>query len=476
MHVLKRFSLSRRAMLRGIIGGSTVAVGLPLLEAMLDAHGEAHADGSALPRQIVTWLQANGFLLSRLEPEAVGASWELTPQLEPLADLKDYVNICTGYENHGQVDSFLFGHFEGITAYSGYPMEIDTQFYTYDAGGPTIDQVVADYYADTVGLPVRSLQTGVSKAMSLEGVGNLGSAFSFRGAPGQITPLPPQWSPREVWNTLFGFLPGPDAPADDRQLRSSILDVVKAQADRLRPRLGAADKARVDAHLQGVHELEQKISAIPPPCTLPEEPNEENLEPLGAEHITDVTLLMAQLIAYALHCDITRVASVQLLGVAGETPWHEAGLSATHHTISHDAQFYAQSVEDYHMGIVYQMERLADFARVFRETQDPLGNNLLDTSIILASSDASVGWMHSITRHPMILIGTGGGHLEYPGIHSRAAPNNPSDPDGSATPYMPTAGNTSDILLSILQAYDPSADRVGGGQAESTHPLNDIVA
>ena len=51
MKLLKKMHLSRRTMLRGAIGGTTVALGLPILEAMLDAHGEALADGSGLPRR-----------------------------------------------------------------------------------------------------------------------------------------------------------------------------------------------------------------------------------------------------------------------------------------------------------------------------------------------------------------------------------------------------------------------------------------
>src|SRR5262245_25508084 len=43
--------ISRRAMLRGAWGGSIVAVGLPLLERMLNTHGTALAAGTALPKR-----------------------------------------------------------------------------------------------------------------------------------------------------------------------------------------------------------------------------------------------------------------------------------------------------------------------------------------------------------------------------------------------------------------------------------------
>jgi hypothetical protein len=452
-----------------------VSLGLPPLEAMFNANGDALAGGEPLPRKIVTWMAGNGFLLSRLEPENTGTNWELTSQLQPLADLKSYVNLCTGFQSYGQVDSFLLGHIEGITGYSGYQYSTDGAGGYYNAGGPTIDQVVADKIAETTNTSVRSLQVGISKAV-LIGACNIYTTLSFRGSPGNIIPLPPTFDPGEVWETLFGIYPGPHAPEDDRAIRQTMVDIVQAQTEKLKPKLGVLDNQRLDAHLQGLFELEQKISVLPPPCALPPEPTLHNTEPVGNEKITDVNNLMSQLIAYALNCDITRVASVMLLAPAGETPYTEAGISATHHTLSHNAQTIPNDLESYHTGIVYQMERLADFANTLRNTVDPMGGNLLDSTIIYASSDLSVGWLHSISRTPVILIGSGGGHLKNPGVHVQATANSASDPDGYNTPYMPAARNLSDILLTCLQAFDPEADSIGGGEPMSSETVSEIMA
>ena len=43
--------ISRRALLRGAIGGSVVGLGLPLLEPMLNSHGTALAAGAGLPKR-----------------------------------------------------------------------------------------------------------------------------------------------------------------------------------------------------------------------------------------------------------------------------------------------------------------------------------------------------------------------------------------------------------------------------------------
>ncbi len=57
---MKKFRLSRRSVLRGLLGGSAVSVGLPLLECMLNANGDALADGNGLDCNFVTWFWGNG--------------------------------------------------------------------------------------------------------------------------------------------------------------------------------------------------------------------------------------------------------------------------------------------------------------------------------------------------------------------------------------------------------------------------------
>jgi hypothetical protein len=475
MHVLRRFTLSRRTMLRGLVGGSTVALGLPLLEAMLDANGEALADGSALPRHFLSVLISNGFLLSRFEPQQTGPNWTPSDQLAPLAEWKDYVNVCTGFQYRCLLPQ-AFGHYEGLCAFSGYSHVAQGQVGAFTPAGPSLDQVIADRIAVDTVTPVKSLQVGVSKAMLLQGP--IGTSMSFTGEPGALTALPPVQNPQAVWDTLFGTVPGPDAPVDDRQLRTRILDGVRGQTEQLRPKLGTIDNQRLDAHLQAVSELEQKLTALAPSCELPEMPGLANAEPVGAEMIKAVNQVMADLIAYAFLCDITRVASNLFLGMAAEVAFNEAGVSTTHHSNSHVAQYDYGGValEEYHKGIVFSMECFADLIRTLHDTIDTTGENLLDSTIVFMSSDCSVGWLHSINRQPVVLVGSGGGHLKRPGVHVQAVPNNAGDPDGQATALMPSDGNISDILLACLQAFDPDADSVGEGQPSSNTPLSEILA
>src|SRR5690606_23508318 len=91
MHPLRKYKLNRRTMLRGMVGGGAVTVGLPLLEVMLNESGTALADGSALPTRFMTWYWADGVVLDLWEPQGGNAAagvhpnWELSTQLQPLA-------------------------------------------------------------------------------------------------------------------------------------------------------------------------------------------------------------------------------------------------------------------------------------------------------------------------------------------------------------------------------------------------------
>ncbi|WAS90480.1 DUF1552 domain-containing protein [Nannocystis punicea] len=441
---MPRRPLARRTFLRG---AAQAVVALPLLEAMLDPHGTALADGTPLPTRFMTWFFGNGVLLPRFEPAATGADYPLSEQLAPLADVREYVSVLTGLQNRCEQ---IITHHEGMTAFNGYTMvEIDGLF--SKAGGPTIDQRVAQVIGDST--PIASVHLGISKHVSIMDSGTTMFALSHKG-PNE--PQYPKFNPQEVWTELFGaFAPRPD----DRALRTSILDAVRDDVARLRGRLGQRDNHRLDAHLDGVAALEKKITAAAPLCALPDVPGEANVDVDGVEPITAVNEVMSDLLVYAFACDITRVATCLFIGGAAETVFAEIGQTAGHHFHTHDAG--AQDLV--HDGVVYIMERFADLLRKFKAWQDVDGKNLLDTSILYCSSDCAEGISHTIARQPIILAGHGRDQLIHPGIHYQA------------TPYPYSDGNTSDVLLTCLRAFDPTAESVGGGAPMSTTPLREVA-
>ncbi len=456
---MRNFKLSRRRMLRGMAGGASVAVGLPILEAMLNSHGDALAGGAALPLRFMTWYWADGMVIDRWEPQQVGNDWQLSEQLMPLANVKDHVSVVSGMQNRS---TNIVTHHEGMSGFNGYNFEQAGGFNT-NAGGPTIDQRIADTLEGVT--PIRAAHVRVSKRESTDGDGGTTYiAMSHRETEGGgLVAQTPQVNPQEVWQLLFGeFVPKPD----DSELRTSILDYVREDAGALRGNLGTKDQQRIDAHLEGVFELEQKILATPPTCDLPDLPTATNTDSGGVEPLSETNDAMARLIAYAFTCDITRVATFQLKRFVSATVFDEIDAGEIHHSASHQGPGNAT----YQAGVTYQMQKFADLLEIFAETEDLNGDSLLDTSIIYATSDCSTGASHAVGRQPILLAGHGRGYLQHPGIHYQATPwnDNHNNPNG--------AGNMSDVLLTCLQAFDPAADSVGGGPLESNTPLTDIVA
>ena len=74
---MTKAKLSRRRMLRGVLAGAPVAVGLPRLQTMLDGNGLAYASGRKLPVRFGVWAMSNGVHLDRWVPRQTGAQFDL---------------------------------------------------------------------------------------------------------------------------------------------------------------------------------------------------------------------------------------------------------------------------------------------------------------------------------------------------------------------------------------------------------------
>ncbi|MEM6990445.1 MAG: DUF1552 domain-containing protein [Myxococcota bacterium] len=455
----KHTSLSRRTMLRGVAGGSAVALALPALEAMLNTHGDAHADGTELPRRFVTWFFGNGVALNnftnpgegtRFAPAMTGPSYELTPQLQPLQNVRDYCSILSGFEINAAAEHRR-GHHDGVAGFfSGYPfIELPPTGGPYASkfGGPSIDQVAANAIGSETFLP--SVQLAISKRV----ITTEGPTLQYMSHQGPDEPLPQIFDPREAWDRLFGSFTVPDDP--EKPTRLSVLDAVSEDVKRLQNRVGANDKMRLEAHLSSVAQLRSQIEAAPPVCTLPPEPGSGNDDVAGDEPMEEVNALMSDLLALAFSCDITRVASIQYTGSVSYAVFHMLGQSMGHHDMTHEG---AQN-ENVDAATIFTIGQFAYLLEALMNA-DEGGQNLLDNSCLILSSDAASGLTHDVFDQPCIVAGGGGGALVHPGIHY-ASPNRE---------------NNSDILLSCLQTVCPEATSAGGGIGESTTPLSAIQA
>jgi len=447
--------LHRRSLLRGAVGGIGATLALPLLDAMLNGHGEALADGEPLPVRFISFFFGNGVRLDQFVPPIDGPMYPLTAELEPFGAVKDYLTVLTGFNSHCAASNKITHH-EGMVIFSGYnnkDVGAGEGFFS-NAGGPTIDQIIASTPGVGDKTSVKSIQLGVSKRPSEVDFGTTMHAMSHAG---YLMPLVPTYDPQKVWTQLFDSFTPPEDPAGP--LRLGVLQLVRESAKRLDKRLGAADRARLEAHLEGVAQLEKKVAALPPLCVKPMKPTEANVDIGEKEPLISVSEAMAELVKYAFRCDITRVASILLTEGAGNTIFSDLAHDTAHHWYTHDENAGVQNTQ-VHDGVVFAMERLAYLLETFKNEADGPDANLLDNTAVFCSSDCSEGISHSVDDQPMIVAGRAGGKLTHPGFHYRSK----------------TGENPTDVLLTLRQVFDPAATTVGADEPMSTTPFAPLKA
>ena len=455
---MKPFRLSRRAMLRGTAQGALATLALPTLDAMLNSHGTAYAQSNApLPKRFGVFYWGNGVRRARWTPAASGPGYALTEELAGLANVKDYVSVISGMEIKTGNER---GHHAGtVGILSGSPMvSQDPQGANFAStfSAPSIDQVVASALGDVTRF--HSLELGVTR----EVVTGEGTTLRYLSHNGPDNANPPEYSPGALFDRVFGngFTgAGSGTPKVDPRLalRRSVLDAIRLDAAALNKHLGAADRKRLDQHLSSIRALENQILAIenapPPPqsCSVPTHPGN-----IPSGDLSQVSAAMAELLALSLACDQSRVFSIMWSGSVSQTVYDEVGATTEHHGLSHDEGGDQPMV---HAITIYIIQNLGTFLERLKNTPEGDGN-LLDRCAILASTDTSEGQPHSLDDYPIIVAGKAGGALVHPGVH-----------------YRSTSGeNTSNVLLTLLQAMDLDVTEFGNGGGKTTETVAALKA
>jgi hypothetical protein len=424
MEILKKLKFSRRHALRGMVGGIGVSMSLPVLEIMCNNSGTAFAQGAPLPTTFGIFFWGNGIHPgSQWTPSGTGDgnAWQLPPNLQDFANLKDYMTLVTGLD---MMDAQFKGHGWGVcyvlAGGDGTSCNITADISKSQYGGlpetsrgtqwqPTIDQLVAKAIYN--GEPYKSLETGILKYVGQ----NMGTASLNLAHIGPNQPLPPERDPAKLFNTLFGMGTPVGLPIEiSNQLRRSVLDAVLNDAKRLQMSVGSADSKRIDAHMESVRSLEMRIptggvvTTPPPVCQTGPAPTVPAAN-VDLAKVTATSQAMNKLIALALSCNQTRVYSHLWSGARDDTHYPIIQLDSEHHSLTHDpnqaSQDKATKIEK------YIMSQYADLAQVLKDT--PMGaSNLLDNTIIYGISDVAEPQSHVHKNYHIVLMGHAGGKIK----------------------------------------------------------------
>src|SRR6185369_11023235 len=131
----------------------------------------------------------------------------------------------------------------------------------------SVDQFVAKkLVAGGINRPISSLLLGANTS------DNGGISQFYGGATGGN--LPTIGSPLSAFNTVFGgALPTGTSASALLARRKSILDCIKNEATTLKTSLGNNEKAKLDAHLDSIRQLENKLGTAVPTGSACMKPN-----------------------------------------------------------------------------------------------------------------------------------------------------------------------------------------------------------
>jgi len=450
-------ALSRRRMLRGTLGGLPVALSLPALEVGLGRR--AFAD-DALPDPIfglffwangVPWHAGHGGTLATdthpdlWTPADTGAGFTPSPLLALLGDHP--YSLATGLTPHteipaepaGQSDGHMRGFMVALTGDRPRSEGFDHPSHTLSARRATLDQLVArETELYTTELPrYRSLQVGASNAR-FHDYGHW-NAISYTG-PDALNPA--TCDPGVLYDRLFGV----DLGSDDMLRRASLLDAVLDDAADLRAQLPTADRARLEAHMEHLYEVQRRLSLGASACTPPEAPG-------ASDTLRDRAALVSELLVSALSCEQTRVFSYMLTSPASTHIFREVAVSTDMHTVCHAGDWDAVDRISQ-----LQLECLADLLDRMATAVDPMGVSILERALVYAVSEYGEGYQHSVTEMPALLAGGACGRL-VPGVHAREV-----------------GGNLARLQLTALRALGLDIDRFGFSGAETSSPFSEMLA
>ncbi len=444
--------VSRRSLLRGMGG---VAVGLPPLEIMLRtrmgrAAGAAVA-GAPPPRYTASWagvaLSPDGGGGSEgVTPKSQGLNWAAPRSLKALADfgiLSD-ITVVSGLLIPWNAANPPFPAGKGnLVHFNTMGPQLSG---TRGGGGAlgsssptdtTHDMHVAD--AISAGAPKPFL------AHRMQAYGYVGGSGvqSYRKDKGSLIKVDPISSPRVAYESLFtGFTPPSGAPTDPAKkaffLRQgkSVLDLVAEDLGTMKNNLGAADKRRLEQHADQVRQLEKNLDQIQPvgaQCKVPKavtaDPAREGGYAYAGEDIRgDV---YTDLIAMALACDMSRVASYMLtydkcwMGLPPGMPRSRPDI----HQMSHEGPAL-----EFIDAVGYLVKQWGKLVKKLKDIPENDGSTVLDHTLSTMIFEAGHGkdsetggndGAHS-TENMVILFGGGAKGKIKKGIHYVAKGKHPA--------------------------------------------------
>ena len=321
-----------------------------------------------------------------------GAGYTLPAMLEPLAKHKADFSIVQGLWNR-LTSNGHYGSTFWLTGANEYGAPGQSFF-----NSVSVDQVAGRSLGTDTRFESLALDCGEAAGGSGHGPG-LSLSWDSRGKPvgGPRNPL-------EAFHRLFAK---ETTPLEQQKAllgqRRSILDNALENARDLGRSLGTTDQDKLDEYLQGIRDLETRLSRDEKWIGAPRpEPSLDEPKPglAGREEIA----LMYDVIVAAIQTDSTRVHTYRQ---PVTTLLTSMGLKTEAHTMSHYHGRPGDVVESSRKRDLTQSELLAGLITRLKNAKEPDGSTLFDHTTVVYGSNIRTG--HSLDNCPTLITGRGAG-------------------------------------------------------------------
>jgi hypothetical protein len=449
--------VNRRTVLRGMVGGASVAVALPLLDVMVNGEATRLANGAELPKRFGVFYWGGGVVHDTWVPSSTGMSWDLPDSLTPFESIRDYVTLITGTEHVNSSPGHIPAR--GIALSSSHDMTVCTgdcvgTYRGQDHPEPSIDTIVANAWDGQT--PYKSVEVSICQK------GPYKNNSSWQAGGTTYNRHEPK--PQAVFDRFFGegFTTDPGLLETTTAMELSMLDAVMNDAKRLSSKLSYDDRMRVEQHLEGLRSIEQRLQDLDGlSCTAPDAPVQSDFGDGGNnEQKQAKSEIQSQLVASILACDLTRVFSYEWSATQSEAVYWEVGSTKEHHQLNHDAS----TGTEMRAIVKFIMQNFAYLANQIAAYSVPGGGNLLDQTLIFGTSEHAVAGSHNYKDHPMIMVGKAGGGINA-GMHHRVEGSNKDAPK---------------VLLSAVRAVGVETPSIGQADSDgarvATETISEVMA
>lgn len=366
--------------------------------AWLSHETDGHATPAPAPRRYIGVYTPHGRAHEHWQPrEGFDISYEgssLAPFDDPASygrSFRDRLIVLDGIDLSAGIEVGTTGHDGSRVILTGSGA---------DGKNASLDQFLAIEQGLGADTPHTSLTLGIGSDST-----EVGQNISWsRGG----TPVPRWIDPSRVYAELFGSPLGArqEELAYQRRVGKSALDRVRADLKRLHGRAPASERTKLEQHATALRDIEKRLTQTERSCVSPSLPPAfERLKAYGGgePYFDAITDLQIDLLARAIGCDLTRVATLYLADLTRSklVPGMPEDI---HNDVSHryDARdgAHAGSPESWRKLAVQNRYSYGKVARLLQRLDEA---GALATTLVHASSDMGDPARHSSRQVPTLL-------------------------------------------------------------------------